>query len=96
MDEDLCFCNDISGLFVDLGIQYDSSQWNLFIEASFNSIKVVLLHTGNVLPSIPKAHLVTLRENYTNISLILDRIKYRDHWWFICADLKVMAILSGL
>ncbi|ESN93183.1 hypothetical protein HELRODRAFT_181296 [Helobdella robusta] len=26
MDEDLCFCNDISRLFVDLGIQYNSFQ----------------------------------------------------------------------
>ena len=49
-----------------------------------------------MLPSIPTAHSVTLRESYVNISLILDRIKYRDHRWFICADLKVVAILIGL
>ena len=96
MDEELCFCYDISGLFDDLGIQYESSMWNLFIDASLYSIKAVLLHTGNVLPSIPIAHSVTLRESYVNISLILDRIKYRDHRWSICADLKVVAILNGL
>lgn len=96
MDKDLCFCNDIKGLFDDLGMQYDSSQWSLFIDASLYSIKAVLLHTGNVLPSIPIAHSVTLRETYDNLAFILDRIKYKDHQWLICADLKVVAILNGL
>ena len=96
MDKDICFCNDIKGMFYDLEMQYDSSQWSLFIDASLSSIKAVLLHTGNVLPSIPIAHSVTLRETYGNLAFILDRIKYKVHQWLICADLKVVAILNGL
>ena len=68
----------------------------MFIDASLYSIKAVLLHTRNVLPSIPIAHSVTLRETYDNLAFILDRIKYKDHQWLICADLKVVAILNGL
>jgi hypothetical protein len=67
MAGDLCYCNNIFALFTEFGIEYDKEEWRLFIDASKCSIKAVLLHNGNVYPSVPLAHSVTMRENYQNI-----------------------------
>lgn len=96
MENNLCFCNDIKGLFDALGLIYEPSHWRLFIDASLYSIKAVLLHIGNIMPSIPVAHSVILRETYENLSFILNCLHYKEHEWLICADLKVVAILNGL
>ena len=96
MENNLCFCNDIQGLFDCLDLIYDPSQWRFFIDASLYSIKGVLLHNGNTMHSIPIAYSVILRETYENLEFILDRIKYNEHEWQICADLKVVAILNGM
>ena len=96
MKGDLCYCNNIYGLFSAFNIDYDVSEWRLFIDASKYSIKAVLLHNGNIYPSVPIAHSVTLKETYENLRFILDSIQYDDHKWSICADLKVVAILTGL
>ena len=95
-DGSLCFCKDINGLFDALGCEYDSQDWRLFIDSSKRSLKAVLLHNSNVYPSIPIAHSVELKETYTNMELLLDRIQYRKHSWKICADLKVVALVLGM
>ena len=48
----LCYCTDIQGLFQEIGIVYSASDWCLFIDSSKQSLKAVLLHNGNVYPSI--------------------------------------------
>lgn len=95
-ENNLCYCSDIPGLFNELNIPYVANEWRLFIDASLYSTKGVLLHIGNKLPSIPVAHSVVLKETYGNLDFILKSIKYTEHNWLICADLKVVAILSGL
>ena len=70
MDKGLC--PDIKGLFDDLGLEYESTQWKLFIDAYLYSIKAVLLHIGNVLPSFPTGHSVTLKETSENLTFIVD------------------------
>lgn len=95
-DGSLCFCKDINGLFEELGCEYDSHDWRLFIDSSKQSLKAVLLHNSNVYPSIPIAHSVELKETYTNMELLLDRIQYRKHSWKLCADLKVVALVLGM
>lgn len=92
----LCYCNDIPALFTKFGIEHDVHEWRLFIDASKSSIKAVLLHNGNVHPSVPVAYSVTLRETYPNLKEILECIHYAEHKWAICADFKVIAILTGL
>ena len=92
---ELCYCNDISGLFYSLKLNYNASDWRLFIDTSKESIKAVLLHIGNILPSIP-AYLTTLKENYENLSNIMGSIQYACHQWYICADLKVVVLITGL
>jgi hypothetical protein len=96
MNGDLCYCNDISALFDTFGIPYDPQDWRLFIDSSKSSIKAVILHNGNLHPSVPVAYSTTMRETYENLKEILQCIHYDDHKWAICADFKVIAILTGL
>ena len=77
-------------------MNYEPDQWRLFIDGSLYSIKAVLLHNGNVFPSVSVAHSVALKETYENLTYILECIKYNEHKWQIYADLKVVAILSGM
>lgn len=96
-DEDLlCFCDDIDGLFTEIGQEHDPSEWRLFIDSSKRSLKAVLLHNGNERPSIPVAHSVHLPESYDTMALVLKFIKYDKFKWHICGDLKVIGLLLGL
>ena len=61
------YCSDILGLFNEVGIAYNSSDWRLFIDSSFKSLKAVLLHNGNKCPSIPVGHSVSMKEEYENV-----------------------------
>ena len=36
-----------------------------------------------------------MKETYENMKSILDKIKYAEHEWVICGDLKVLSILLG-
>ena len=38
-----------------------------FVNGSNESIKAVLLHDENILPSVPDAHSTTLKETYTTL-----------------------------
>lgn len=68
---------------------YEKNEWRLFIDGSKYSLKALLLHNGNKKPSIPIAHAVNTKENYESMSEILTLLKYDDHKWKICGDLKV-------
>ncbi|GBO42012.1 hypothetical protein AVEN_247274-1 [Araneus ventricosus] len=74
----------------------DPHKWRLFIDLSKTSVKVVLLANVNDLSSVPIAYSVDMKERYENISQILDKICYHDYNWKLCADLKVVALLTGL
>ena len=78
MKDDLCFCNDITELFEQLEIPYDKTNWRLFMNASKDSIKAVLLHDDNTLPSVLAAYSTTMKESYENLKAILTRIHYDD------------------
>ncbi|XP_076350916.1 uncharacterized protein LOC143247160 [Tachypleus tridentatus] len=43
----LCFCHNISGLCVTIGIAYNLNEWHLFIYRSSRSLKAVLPHNWN-------------------------------------------------
>ena len=69
--ENCVYCCDIEGLLKELGLKTnDADEWRLFIDSSKRSLKVVLLHNGNLFDSIPLAHSGTLREKYENIDLV--------------------------
>ena len=95
-DGELCYCNNTPGLFESVGIEYDPGHWRLFVDSSKESMKAVLIHNGNTLPSVPVAYSTTMKENYLTLQLILEKLNYNTNRWLICADLKVVAILTRL
>lgn len=90
----LVYCKNIKGLIEALGLKYDSNEWRLFIDSSSRSLKAVLLFNGNKVSSVPVAHSVQMTESYENMERLLTALKYRDHNWKICGDLKVCKINS--
>ena len=92
----LCYCNDVSALFQSIGMIHDQTNWRLNIDSSKESIKAALLHNGNRYPFVPVACSNALKETYYNLQLILDKLNYYSHSWYVCADLKVVALLRGL
>ncbi|ESO03076.1 hypothetical protein HELRODRAFT_173956 [Helobdella robusta] len=95
-EDNICYCVDIAGLMTKLDDEYDPVDWRLFIDSSKVSLKAVLLHNGNVKPSIPVAHAVVMKETYESMKTLLKVIKYTDHNWDISGDLKVVALLLGM
>lgn len=79
-----------------LGYDYSPGKWRLFTDSSKLSLKAVLLHNGNDLPSVPLAHGIHIKETYANIKNLFEKIQYNHHSWKIYADLKVVGILLGL
>ena len=47
-----------------LGIEHRPDEWRLFIDLSKLSLKAVLLHNGNKLPSVPIARAMHMKESY--------------------------------
>ncbi|KAI5725091.1 hypothetical protein M8J77_010864 [Diaphorina citri] len=93
---ELVFCTNIEGLLKKMGLsEYSHVNWRLFIDSSKRSLKCVLLHNGNDLGSIPVAHSTQMKEEYNNIAVVLNKIKYHDHGWVICVDLKMVNFLLG-
>ena len=87
------FCHNVAGLFQAMGCVYDPTEWQLFIDSSKANSKCVLLHNGNRYASIPIGHSVHLKETYENMNIILMKIKYNEHKWMVCEDLKVLSML---
>ena len=96
MAEQVVYCHNVAGLMDELKIQYANEEWRLFIDSSKTSLKAVLLHNGHTLPSVPIAHEAGLKKTYDNIKLVLVKIKYEEHQWQICGNLKVVALILGL
>jgi len=65
------------------------------MDSSKLSLKAVLLHNGNILPSIPVGHSVH-NESYENMKILMVVINYDKLKWQICGDLKVIVLLLGL
>ena len=96
MENKLCYCTNIPGLFTSLGLSHNPSDWCLFIDSSKRSLNGVLLHNGNKYPSFPIAHSVHLKESYENMELLLEAITYSEYQWSLCGDLKVIGLLMGM
>ena len=92
----LCFCHNVTSLFEAIGITCNPNEWRLFIDSSCRSLKAVLLHNGNKYPSLPLAHSVHMKEEYSSIKALLDALKYDDYGWEVIGDFKMVAYLMGL
>ena len=71
---ELVYCNDVAGLLQELGYTYSAEEWLYFVDFSTFSLKAVLLHIGNIHPSIPTAQFVHMNETYKNMDLLLKAI----------------------
>jgi hypothetical protein len=91
MERGLIACTDIYGMIQTLIINHNPLVWQLFIDSSKLSLKAVLLHNGNTLPSIPSGHSVYKKESYEKIKILMEAIHYDTLKWQICWDLKVIA-----
>ena len=96
MEDLLCYCSDINGLYEKIGIEHNPNEWRLFIDSSSKILKAVLLHNGNIYPSIPIAHSTQMTENYENVKHLLGRISYERYQWILCGDFKMLGFLLGL
>lgn len=76
---DLIYCSNINGLIHKMGHQHIAGEWILFIDASKNSLKAVLLHNGNKLPSLPIDYGARFKETYYVLKFILEKIEYSMH-----------------
>ena len=76
MERGLVACTDIDGLMLTLSINHNPLDWRLFIDSSNLSLKALLLHNGNSLPSIPVDHSVHNKESYENINFLMEAINY--------------------
>jgi hypothetical protein len=76
-------------------VEHLPEQWRLFIDASTNSLKAVLLHNGKEYPSVPVFYSTEVRESYEIVAKVLQIIRYDDYKWFICGDLKILSITLG-
>lgn len=74
----LCYCSDVDGLMKSMGITHDPEEWRLFIDSSSTSLKAVLLHVGNVYPSLPIAYSTSLKETHASIKLLCSKINSAD------------------
>jgi len=90
------YCKDIDGLMDAMHMRHSCEQWQLFIDVSKTSLKAVLLHNGNKLPSIPVAYAPSTEETYTTMNNILVEVDYKKYQQEVCADFKVITVLLGL
>jgi len=97
IERGLVACTDIDGLMQTLSINHIPLDWRLFIVSSKLSLKTVLLHDGNTLPSVSVGyHSVHNKKSYENVKILMEAINYYKFKWQICGDLKVVALLLGL
>ena len=88
------YCHDIPGLLRQLGVaSYMPTKWRLFLDSSKQSLKCVLLHNDNLYGGVPVGHFVHLRETYNDIKAVINSLKYHEHNWILCIDLKMVSFL---
>lgn len=92
----LYFATNIEGLMTELELSYEKDNWRLFIDSSTSSLKAVLLHNGNSLPSVPIAYSTKLSETYNDIKFLFEKIQYSKSEWCICGDLKIITAILGM
>ena len=90
------YCHDIPGLLRQLGVAlYIPTEWRMFLDSSKQSLKYVLLHNGKLYGGVPIGHFVHLRETYDDIKAVINLLKYHEHNWILCIDLKTVSFLLG-
>ena len=55
----------------------------------------MLLHNGNKFACVPIGHPVIVKEHYLNVKMVLQKLRYSEHNWAICVNLKMINFLLG-
>lgn len=79
-----------------MGCEHDQVEWRLFIGSLMLNLKAILLHNGNVHPSIPVGYAADIKETYKNTEMLQKHIQHKKYNRNICGDIKVAALLLGL
>lgn len=66
------------------------------IDSLSRNPKAVLLHNRNKYPSLPLAHSVHFREDYTSVKMLLSVLKYDNYGWNVNEDFRMVSFLMGL
>jgi len=89
-EDHFVFCKNIRGLLTAIGVpQYKPAEWRLFIDSFKQSLKCDLLHNAVTYAGVPIGHSVTLKESYSTVEMVLQKLCYNEHKWLICVDLKM-------
>ena len=96
MENRLCYCTNVSGLFTFLGFPHHPSEWHLFIGPSSEVWRLCSCHNGNKYPSLPIVHSLHLKESYDNMEPLLEVVKYNQYQWSLCGDLKFIGLLTSM
>ena len=75
MERGLVACIDIDGLMQTLSVNHNPLDWRLFRDSCKLSLKAVLLHNGNTIPSLPVGHSVH-NVSYENMKILMEAINY--------------------
>src|SRR5699024_11011478 len=95
-DSGIIYCKDITSLISDNLETYNANDWRLNIDKNVVSLKAFLVHNDNRLPIVLIAYGKGINETNETISEIVNLIKYEEHRWLICCDLKMVALLFGI
>ena len=83
-EDNFVFCKNVKGLLIAMGVpQYKLGEWRLFIDSSEQSLKCVLLHNASTYDGVPINHSVTLKESYSTVQMVLQKLCYDEHKWAI-------------
>jgi len=54
-----------------------------------------MLHNANTYAGVPIGHSVTLKESYSTVEMVLQKLCYNEHKWLLCVDLKMVNLFLG-
>ena len=78
------FCKNVKGLLTAMGVpQYKPCEWRVFIDSSKQSLKCILLHNASTYAGVPIGHSETLKESYSTVQMVLQKLCYNEHKWAI-------------
>jgi len=49
-----------------------------------------MLHNANTYAGVPIDHSVTLKERYSTVEMVLQKLCYNEYKWLICVDLNMV------
>ena len=94
MEDEFVYCNSIQSLLLAIALPaYHPQEWRLVVDSSKQRLKCVLLHNGNKYARVPVGHSVVVKEQYLNVKMVLEKLRYREDNWPICVDFKMVNML---